>query len=404
MNVFRKIMGLLLIVFVGLPLLFGIIWAVGLTKAAVSPEFVSDFPQEIIREVPGMIDTIFEEAKDEDVITDSNTRAWFEAAARVDVSPRELMERIGLLDWMNHELSDLLDDIGDILRGTRRARNLIVDLQPLKDALQHEEFYNYLRKVLDNLPPCDEAELEKWERSVWSGSDWFDRPACRPDQATYEAIIENIRDEIVYDIPNEISILENVRFFPFGISRVVTWLSYALFLIPALVIFLASFVAATSPASFFRWSGISVFLGGLSGLVLSLLTGQAARWAVFFRPYSDTWSSDLQNLVIDKTEWIQLAIIDHLFSPVVVVAGAVCVVGFLLFILSFIARSQKSSVSSSQPVPVRQETAKPKTFDAVVLGTDEPESSIPDKVESIEQKTDEPESTSSADNEESEKD
>ena len=386
MNVFRKIMGLLLIVFVGLPLLFGIIWAVGLTKAAVSPEFVSDFPQEIIREVPGMIDTIFQEAKDEDVITDSNTRAWFEAAARIDVSPRELMERIGLLDWMNHELSDLLDDIGDILRGTRRARNLIVDLQPLKDALQHEEFYNYLRKVLDNLPPCDETELEKWERSVWSGSDWFDRPACRPDQATYEAIIEDVRDEIVYDIPNEISILENVRFFPFGISRVVTWLSYALFLIPALVIFLASLVAATSPASFFRWSGISVFLGGMSGLVLSLLTRQAARWAVFFRPYSDTWSTDLQNLVVDKTEWIQLAVIDHLFSPVVVVAGAVCVVGFLLFILSFIARSQKSSVSSSQPVPVRQETVQPVAFEVV------------------EQKTDETESTSSADNEESEKD
>lgn len=397
-------MGLLLIVFVGLPLLFGIIWAVGLTKAAVSPEFVSDFPQEIIMEIPGMIDTIFEEAKDEDVITDSNTRAWFEAAARTDVSPRELMERIGLLDWMNHELSDLLDDVGAILRGTRRARNLIVDLRPLKDALQHEEFYNYLRNVLDHLPSCNETELEKWERSVWSGADWFDRPACRPDQATYEAIIEDVRDEIVYDIPNEISILENVRFFPFGISRVVTWLSYALFLIPALVIFLASLVAATSPASFFRWSGISVFLGGLSGLVLSLLTGQAARWAVYFRPYSDTWSSDLQNLVIDKTEWIQLAVIDHLFSPVVVVAGAVCVVGFLLFIISFIARSQKSSVSGSQPVPVRQEAAKPKTFDSVVLGTDESDSSLPDKGEVVEQKTDETESTSSADNEESEND
>jgi uncharacterized membrane protein YgdD (TMEM256/DUF423 family) len=404
MNVFRKIMGLLLIVFVGLPLLFGIIWAVGLTKAVVSPEFVSDFPQEIIREVPRMIDSVFEEAKDEDVISDSNTRAWFEAAARTDVSPRELMERIGLLDWMNHELSDLLDDVGAILRGTRRARNLIVDLRPLKDALQHEEFYNYLRNVLDHLPSCNEAELEKWERSVWSGADWFDRPACRPDQATYEAIIEDVRDEIVYDIPNEISILENVRFFPLGISRVVTWLSYALFLIPALVIFLASLVAATSPASFFRWSGISVFLGGLSGMLMSLLTGQAARWAVFFRPYSNTWSTDLQNLVIDKTEWIQLAVIDHLFSPVLVVAGAVCVVGIILFALSLIARSQKPSVSSTQPVPFRQESAKPKTFDSPSLGTDEPESNLPDKSEAVEKKTDEPQSNVSEDPEEDKKD
>jgi len=401
MNVFRKIMGLLLIVFVGLPLLFGIIWAVGLTKAAVSPEFVSDFPQEIIRDVPGMIDTIFEEAKDEDVISDSNTRAWFEAAARVDVSPRELMGRIGLLDWMNNELTDLLDDIGDILRGTRRARTLTIDLQPLKAALQHQEFYDYLREVLDNLPSCDEADLQKWERSVWSRSDWFDRPACRPDPATFEAIIEDIRDEIAYDIPNEVSVFEDVRFFPFGISRVVTWLSYSLFLIPALVIFLASLVAATSPASFFRWSGISVFLGGLSGLVLSLLARQAARWAVFFRPYSDTWSSDLQNLIIDKTEWIQLAVIDHLFSPVVIVAGAVCVVGFLLFVVSLIARSERPSDSGRQPVLGPQKTEKPEAGEAAALEKEEPDFHLPDDLELAERKTDE--SVSDSQNEASKK-
>lgn len=359
MNVFRKIVGFLLIVFVGLPLLFGIIWAVGLTKAAVSPEFVSDLPQEIIREIPSLLDSIFDEAKDEDVMADYNTRAWFEAADRVDISPRELLQRIGLLDWMNQELRDLFEDIGDILRGSRRARALVMDLHPLKDALQHEEFYNYLRQILANLPSCDEAETEKWEKSIWSGRDWFDRPACRPDPATIEAILEDVRQEIIFDIPDDISILDNVRFFPFGISRVVTWLSYSLFLIPALVIFLASLVAATSPASFFRWSGISVFLGGLSGLLLSLLAGQAARWAVFFRPYTDAWSSDLQNLIIDKTEWIQLAVIHHLFSPVVAVAGTVCIVGFILFLFSLIARGQKPEVSSAGRVLPSQKDIHP---------------------------------------------
>ena len=34
MNAFRKIIGLIILIFLGLPLLFGIIWAVGLTKTA----------------------------------------------------------------------------------------------------------------------------------------------------------------------------------------------------------------------------------------------------------------------------------------------------------------------------------------------------------------------------------
>ena len=427
MNVFRKIVGLLLIAFIGLPLLFGIIWAVGFTKAAVSPEFVVDLPQEIFAEIPEMFDDVFEEALDEDVIADPNTRAWFEAAAKVDTSPSELMERIGLLDWMDHELTDLLEDIRGILKGTRRARTLTMDLQPLKDALNHEEFYLYLGEVLDNLPPCDEAELREWERSVWSGADWFSRPACRPDQDIYGAIIEDIREEIVSEIPDDVFLLENVRSFPFGISRVVAWLSYSLFFIPALVIFLAALVAATSPASFFRWSGISVFLGGLIALLFSLLTRQAARWAVFFHPYSDSWSTDLQNLVIEKTEWIQLAVIDHLFSPVAVVAGVVCVVGFLLFVVSLIARGQRLSGSNVRSVQVPQEAtpptktdaverkteepeaaapadAQPAEVDKVEQKTDKPESADPAKAEAVEQKEDEPEAATPADTEEPEKD
>lgn len=371
MNAFRKIIGLLFIVFVGLPLLFGIIWAVGLTKAAVSPEFVSDLPQKIIEELPGALDAIFEEAQDEDVISDSNTRAWFRAANRTGIPPRELMQRIGLLDWLDNELADLFDDVGDILRGTRRSRTLAVDLQPLKDALLHDEFYAYLREVLENLPPCEDADLGKWEKSIWSGTDWFDRPACRPDLFTTEAILEEVRREIVTDIPDDFSLFENVRLFPFGLSRIVSWLSYFLFLLPALVIFLASLVAATSPASFFRWSGISVFLGGLSGLFVSFFAGQAARWAVFFRPYTDAWSSDLQNLIIDKTDWIQLSVIKHLFSPVMMVAAAVCVVGFLLFILSLIARGQKPAVSGVQPVSSPKGSREPVEFEADELKKEE---------------------------------
>jgi len=360
MNTFRKIIGLLLIIFLGLPLIFGIIWAVGITKAAVSPEFITEFPQEIIAEIPLIIDEVFEEGQKKSVISDPNTRAWFEAAASVEISPRELIRRIGLEDWMDHELSGFFEDVEDILRGNRRVRTFVFDLRPLKDALVHEEFILYIEDVLDHLPSCDETGQRRWDRFRGSDVDWFSRKACRPDRETLESIFEDMRDSIEYDIPDDISIFEDVHFFPLGISRVVTWLSYSLFLFPAAVFFLAALIAATSPADFFRWSGISVLAGGLIPLLSSLFFKQIARWAVFIRPYSDSWSTELQNLIVDKTEWIHLSLIDFLFSPVVQVAGVVCVVGIILFAISLIVSSRGPSGSKTQAAPSSQIEA-PKT-------------------------------------------
>ena len=337
-----------MIIFIGLPLIFGIIWAVGITKAAVSPEFITAFPQEIIAEIPLIIDEVFEEGQKKNVISDPNTRAWFEAAASVKISPRELIRRIGLEDWMNHELSGLFEDVEDILRGNRRVRTLVFDLRPLKDALLHEEFFLYIEDVLDTLPLCDEMGQRRWDRFRGNDVDWFSRKACRPDRETIESIMEDMRDSIEYDIPDDISIFEDVPFFPLGISRVVTWLSYSLFLFPAAVIFLAALIAATSPASFFRWSGISLLAGGIIPLVSSLFVKHIARWAIFIRPYSDSWSTELQHLIVDKTEWIHLSLIDFLFSPVVHVAGVVCVVGLILFAVSLLVSSRGPSGSKNQ--------------------------------------------------------
>ena len=222
-----------MIIFFGLPLIFGIIWAVGLTKAAVSPEFVTEFPQKIIAEIPIIIDEVFEEAQKKNMISDPNTRAWFEAAASVEISPTELIRRIGLEDWMDHELSGLFEDVEDILRGNRRVRTLVFDLRPLKDALLHEEFFLYIEDVLDNLPLCDEMGQRRWDRFRGSDRDWFSRKACRPDRETMQSIFADMRESIEYDIPDDIALFEDVHIFPLGISRVVTWLSYPLFLFPA---------------------------------------------------------------------------------------------------------------------------------------------------------------------------
>ena len=360
----RKIIAILIIAFIGLPILFCVIWVVGLTKATVSSEFISDLPQEIIREIPDIAQEIFEEGQDEKVIRDENTRAWFLAAEKAGVSPKQFLADIGLLDWLKYELSDSLDEVGEILRGERRARPITIDLRPLKDILMRDEIDQYLMQVLEELPPCDEEGEREWQQICRWGLDDRELPACRPDmEVAREALIE-WRMDAVSEMENEVEIFEDVEFIPFGLSRFLTVISSFLFVFPALFIFIGSLIAATSPASFFRWCGISTFIGALPALLLAFFVKYISLWGLKIAPFysSDwgSWSPELQELILDKTSWIPMRIIDQIFSPVVTVAAIVCVLGIVLFAISLMVRNKpkgRAVTSAQAPPPVSPEKA-----------------------------------------------
>lgn len=339
----RKIIGALIIIFLGLPTLFAIIWAVGLTKATVAPEFVSDLPQEIIAEVPDTADEIFKEAQDKNVITDENTRAWFQAAAEAGVTPKEFLKKIGVLGWLEDELSQSLKEVGEILRGEIKPRTVVFDLRPLKESLLSEDVDLYLLEILKNLPSCDEDGIRRWQQASLRTLDQHSLPPCQPDLDIARSVLEYRRIEAVDDIPNEIEIFEDVHFLPFGVSKTITLLSYFLFLIPAVFILGGALIAATSPASFLRWSGIPVFIGGLPALVIAFFAKHLSLLAIKFAPYSysESWSTELHDLILEKTSWIPMTIIDRLFSPVIAIAGIICLVGFVLFVLSFTVRGSR---------------------------------------------------------------
>jgi len=359
MTAVRKIIAALIIGFIGLPILFGVVWVVGLTKATVSSEFISDLPQEIIKEIPDIAEEIFAEGQKERVIRDDNTRAWFRAAAEAGVSPKQLMADIGLLDWLEYELSESLDEVGEVLRGERRARPITIDLRPLKDILMRDEMDQYLMRVLEKLPLCDEDEERQWIQIGRWGLDDRKLPACRPDlEVAREALME-WRMDVVSEMDNEVEIFEDVEFVPFGMSRFLTVLSSFLFVFPAIFIFIGSLIAATSPASFFRWSGVSTFLGALPVLLLAFFTKYLSLWALKFAPFYssdwDRWSTELQDLVLEKTSWIPMRIIDQIFSPVVTVAALVCVLGIVLFVISLMVRNKpkgRAVTSAKAPPPV----------------------------------------------------
>jgi len=385
MTAARKIIALLIIIFFGIPILFGVIWFVGLTKASVSPEFLTDLPREIIADIPEMAEEIFTEAQSERVIKDENTRAWFRAAAEAGVTPTQVMEETGLHDWFRYELSETLREAGEVLRGKRRPRTIVLDLRPLKEILLRDDIDRYTMRILEQLPPCDEEGMLAWAEI--SKEDWGDEwpPACRPDLDIAQDILKYERIEAVSEMEEEIEIFEDVRFIPFGISRVITWFSYSLFLIPAFFIFIGALIAATSPASFFRWTGVSILFAAIPALLLSFFVRSVSLWVLNFVPYSyshaETWSTELNDLILEKTSWIPVTIVEHLFSPVVAVSGTVCVVGLVIFVISFMVRDriQTRIVERQIVAPTPESTEKPPQTEEKPVETEE----IPDEKKAV---------------------
>jgi hypothetical protein len=147
-----------------------------------------------------------------------------------------------------------------------------------------------------------------------------------------------INGSFTRDIPDEIDFFKNSH-FPFhrvNIAKIVMSFSYLLFLIPALFIFLGAIIAARCKSHFFRWSGAVTMIGGGLALALATLVKQIIPWSLRFNPVQYSFHGHHWNDVIGThMGGIMLVFTRYLVAPVIAVAGAVCVVGLLLFAFSF---------------------------------------------------------------------
>ena len=130
----RTIFGLLIMILFAVPILFGVIWAVGFTQAVVSQKTLSQLPGEIIAEIPELLDGMMLAARDENSDMDYDTRTWLNAMAGAGTAPKDVMKETGLSDWLQKELTGSLATIGDILNGRSAARDVWLDMRPLKAA------------------------------------------------------------------------------------------------------------------------------------------------------------------------------------------------------------------------------------------------------------------------------
>lgn len=351
MRGFRKFVGLFIIIFIGIPTLFAAIWGVGLTRAVVSPEFLSDLPRELMDKVPRLMDEALEIAAREGEFDDERTRQWVKAFADAETSPRDLLDQVGVIDWMNNEATQAVDDLGKTLRGERRPRPIMLNLRPLKQALKHEGIKEYIKEVLHKLPECDTDQTAVWVDSIINGVS-TKLPACQPPE--FEKALELVRvlwNEKVDEIPDEVDIFkidEDEDFFPFtgiDIAKLAVALTYFLFFIPAMFIFLGAWIGGGSGQKVLRWSGISTLVGGLLSLGLAKFTGSIVEWAsnVGHVRFSDYPLDEVGEVFAEKVGDLIIIVMDKLFSTVNTVAGTVCIVGIVLIALSYAITSRDTS-------------------------------------------------------------
>ncbi|MDD8012424.1 MAG: hypothetical protein PHX05_03000 [Acidobacteriota bacterium] len=346
MNHARTIFGLLIMIFIAVPVLFGIIWAVGFTQAVVSPKTLAELPDEIIAEVPGLLDGMMLAAHDQDSDMDYATRTWLNAVAAAGITPKQVLKETGLESWLQKELTGSLASLGEIMNGKRHERAVWLDMKPLKSAFSHPAMENWLTRVLENLPPCSAGEEEAWARVLSTRGDYDSLPPCRPRATQGSAVAAIIRDRVARDIPDRVNIMENSD-FPrgnFNMARTVTSFAYLLFLIPAVFILLGALVGARSKSHFFRWSGAATMAGGGLVLALSSLAKGVVPWALRIGPleHPSQWAH-WQGVFADHAEGLALVVSRHFMSPVITVAGGVCVVGLLLFAFSFTFSGERTT-------------------------------------------------------------
>ncbi|MGD2087119.1 MAG: hypothetical protein PVH61_13130 [Candidatus Aminicenantes bacterium] len=350
MNGVRKAIGVLIIIFIGIPVLIAIIWGVGLTRAVVSPEFLSEMPREIITKIPDLLQETLEAVDREDVIHDEDARQWVRAVADAETTPKEMLEKIGIMDWLKTELSQSLEDIGQILKGKMSPRPVILNMRPLKAALRHEGIDQYLKEILGKLPVCTDDQTREWVEAVVAERPFKHDapPACRPpDLVKAVEILRTAWIEEVEEIPDEVDLIEADEwdFYPrhgINITHLVVSLTYLLFFIPAAILLVASLIGASSGSGILRWVGISTLIAGGLAFGLSKLVGKMVQWGIGVGPIGYSYSDvsfpfeEVGEIFVEKMGDIILLVIDQLFSAVNTVAGAVCIVGIVLIALSYL--------------------------------------------------------------------
>ena len=346
----RKIIAILVIIFLALPLIFGIITGVGLIKGVLSERFLVEVPQEVVGMVPSSIDELYVELKKIDLNMlnmRENQRIWLKAILDTDVSPKILFEKSGLNKWIEGEFKTTFEKLREILRNERNYSDVMLNTRGLKESLVNDEFVKYVRKVIEKLPVCRDNDFKEWNDSNFNINSIYSLPSCRPENINISD--ENIKfflSRLADDIPNNVKLLVKEDVLPFNnkIFQLVSSLSYLLFILPLIFVLIAAGLGATSKRGFFIWTGSIISIGGVLTLGFSKFVLNLSSILDFGNKISLELTDipeNISNLLVRKTEVLSESIIHSLFKSVSSISLTIVIIGLVIISLGFLFSKKK---------------------------------------------------------------
>jgi len=369
MDVLRKIIGALVLLFIGIPILFSIIWGVGIAKGILSSNSYKEIPQFIASEMPELINELIEEAKinPDSSELDDESRMWLKAMAKTGIPFKEVMIQTGLKEWLDEDFSDSMYLLGKILSGERKYAPIYLNLDKLKKAISSDYLAEYLAKVVKNLPSCNSTEEKFWTKGLSEGNFLDSLPDCSPkstDIKTLKKLFKNSLIAKTEEIPEKVDILSNnslgfrldgergskyyskhrpedgLRFL-----RAFNTYSYLLFLIPFFFIFLGAVIADSTLSGFLVWSGGATTIAGVLSLLLhSFVTGIVKAFGIipdvpFYVNYAHI--SHFESVLMERIGILLNQILSGLFSKVSNLSFSIILLGIAFIAISFIVKNEK---------------------------------------------------------------
>jgi hypothetical protein len=330
-----KILGWGIIIFIGMPSLFAAIWATGITKGVLSRQLISVVPQQILKNLPDLTQTAFNEAQKPGAIKDENAVIWIKAAGSTDNDIKTVLRESGISQWLENDLGKALGQIEPMLNGDQEMKNIEVNMEPLKIALITPIVEDYLKQVVGNLPPCTSDQITEWRKELATTDQGKQIPACNPGVSLVNQIWEGYVIQVnkipsVEQINDGVSTTTPVRFNLIGWIN--NWI-WVLFLIPLMAIGVGVWLSENNRAKRLSSSGWIMAATALGTLVTALVGQSAIKAAVaagnfgWQQTTSSPWSWEFYSAITKQIGGIATPLVDQIFSPVINLAIIFLVLG-----------------------------------------------------------------------------
>jgi len=342
--------GLIILALVGVPLMAAMIVAVGVTKAALSPEVHLDVAKEVANRAPALADDLFESALQPGAVVDANARAWLTAAHETGVKPSELLVESGLINWLRTQPEEIISKLTAYLNGKLPEQEVVLRTDLLKGAFLHPRMQMFFSDLLSKLPPCEKPQLEVWGEAFNAPKARGPvLPACDPGvgSATIQVLASRFQE-----YPDQVRLLrsdeEHLR-RGMGMLGLASGLMWLLLLGPLVVIFAVAALGGGFWRGFWTWSGVSVLLSALlamaGGLLLRSVVAAAAvfdpaHWHVMER--SPFWSNQANVTLTRHAAGLFGFVLERFTAPVSHVAAWVAGAGILFIVFALLARSRSA--------------------------------------------------------------